>query len=289
MARSSLRGYPAGAVSSPCYRRARIPEARGCADNRASRDWLDATSALPMPHRYTFADNLAAAFLAGAWTRKALLRRGVEASGGHTHYLRTVVGKVLLWFPTTAPRPDAAVLARALDGQFGSWLPSICDSPHRIYWLVPRMMSSPWEVPPLTTTGAVAEWLGLTHGELDWFADRQHRGTRTPPGPLRHYAYHWLKGRHGKRRLLEVPKHRLKEIQRRLLHDILDCLPPHNAVHAFSSGPLGRHLRCNPMPIAASFCASTCVPSSRRSLAARVHASCSAWKPAGPGAMWPAS
>ncbi len=189
-----------------------------------------------MPHRYTFADNLAAAFLAGAWTRKALLRRGVEASGGHTHYLRTVVGKVLLWFPTTAPRPDADVLARALDGQFGSWLPSICDSPHRIFWLAPRMTPSTWQVPPLTTTAAVAEWLGLTHGELDWFADRQGRGARTPAGPLRHYAYHWLKGCRGKRRLLEVPKHRLKEIQRRLLHVILDRLPPHNAVHGFRRG-----------------------------------------------------
>jgi RNA-directed DNA polymerase len=93
-----------------------------------------------------------------------------------------------------------------------------------------------WQVPPLRTTGAVAEWLGLTHGQLDWFADCQGREARYPAGPLRHYSYLWLKGRGGKRRLLEAPKRRLKEIQRRLLHDILDFVTPHPAAHGFRSG-----------------------------------------------------
>jgi hypothetical protein len=88
----------------------------------------------------------------------------------------------------------------------------------------------------LVTTGALAEWLALSHGELDWFADCQGRESRVPAGPLRHYTYHWLKGRSGKRRLLEMPKRRLKEIQRRLLHEILDRLSPHPAVHGFRKG-----------------------------------------------------
>jgi len=128
------------------------------------------------------------------------------------------------------PTPDPDVLARALAHASDE------DSLRRIYWLTPRMTQAPWSVPQLATTGALAEWLGITHGELDWFADCQSREERTPAGPLRHYTYNWLKGRRGKRRLLEMPKHRLKEIQRRVLHDILDRLPPHNAAHGFRQG-----------------------------------------------------
>ena len=32
---------------------------------------------------------------------------------------------------------------------------------------------------------------------LDWFADGRGLEARTPPGPLRHYTYHWLTGREG--------------------------------------------------------------------------------------------
>src|SRR5260370_6179496 len=108
------------------------------------------------------------------------------------------------------------------------------SKPRRIPCRRPRMSPAKgtpqtWQIPPLTTTAALADWLGLTHGELDWFADCQGREVRMPAGNLRHYVYHWLRGRAGKRRLLEMPKRRLKDIQRRLLHHILDPLNPHPA------------------------------------------------------------
>jgi hypothetical protein len=98
------------------------------------------------------------------------------------------------------------------------------------------MAPSAWPVPALATTAALAEWLGLTPGQLDWFADCQGREARHPPGPLRHYGYRWLAGRSGKRRLLEQPRARLKALQRRVLHGILDLVPAHDAAHGYRQG-----------------------------------------------------
>jgi hypothetical protein len=98
------------------------------------------------------------------------------------------------------------------------------------------MAPSPWQVPAFATTAALADWLGLTPPELDWFADRHGFEANVSPGPLRHYIYHWLAGRSGKLRLLEKPKQRLKAIQRRLLHALLDRIPPHDAAHGFRPG-----------------------------------------------------
>jgi hypothetical protein len=98
------------------------------------------------------------------------------------------------------------------------------------------MRPSPWPVPPLRSPAALAKWLELTLGELDWFADCQAREAGLPEGRLRHYSYRWLAKGRGRWRLLEMPKHRLKAIQRRLLHELLTHIPPHDAAHAYCRG-----------------------------------------------------
>src|SRR5262245_28746106 len=101
----------------------------------------------------------------------------------------------------------------------------------------PRMAANPtFPVPPIVTTVALAERLGLTPGQLDWFADRRGMEAKGHQQPLRHYTYRWLTSRSGKRRLLEVPLPRLKGIQRLVLHEILDNIPPHDAAHGYRSG-----------------------------------------------------
>jgi hypothetical protein len=94
----------------------------------------------------------------------------------------------------------------------------------------------PWrfEVPRYETTGQLAQSLDLTISEIEWFADLQGR-LRTAPFPLQHYRSARLDKRHGVR-LLEVPKPRLREIQRKILHRILDRIPPHPAAHGFRKG-----------------------------------------------------
>jgi hypothetical protein len=97
-------------------------------------------------------------------------------------------------------------------------------------------MPTSWQVPALPTTTALADWLGLTRKELDWFADYFGLEAKVPLGPLRHYTYRWLAGTAGRARLLEMPKRRLKAIQRQLLNDMLARIPPHPAAHGFRPG-----------------------------------------------------
>lgn len=94
-----------------------------------------------------------------------------------------------------------------------------------------------WPVPPFATVGDLATWLGVTPNELLWFADP--RGLERRVGnteALRHYRYRWLPKATGGIRLLETPKPRLKAFQRRLLREILDHVPAHDAAHAFRRG-----------------------------------------------------
>ncbi|MEX0701082.1 MAG: reverse transcriptase family protein [Planctomycetales bacterium] len=105
----------------------------------------------------------------------------------------------------------------------------------------PQMNPAPgipaeWDLPQLVTPGQLMEWLELTGGELDWFADMHGRERRRPPGALRHYRYRWIAKPAGGGRMIEAPKARLKSIQRRVLHDLLDRIVPHDAAHAFRPG-----------------------------------------------------
>ena len=50
---------------------------------------------------------------------------------------------------------------------------------------------------------------------------------------LQHYRYRWIRKRHGSARLIESPKPRLKMLQRRLLREIVDRIPAHDAAHGF--------------------------------------------------------
>ncbi len=92
---------------------------------------------------------------------------------------------------------------------------------------------------PLDTPGALADFLGVSGTELDWLADLQGRNER--PGEregVRHYRVVLIRGRGAgaRPRCLEVPKGRLRALQRKLLRAILDPVPVHAAATAFHSG-----------------------------------------------------
>ncbi len=94
-----------------------------------------------------------------------------------------------------------------------------------------------WDLPAITSTGALAEWLDLDPDELEWFADLKGLAAKNP-GRLRlaHYRYRVLSKSFGRLRLIEIPKARLKSLQRRILAGILDRIPPHPAAHGFRKG-----------------------------------------------------
>jgi hypothetical protein len=93
-----------------------------------------------------------------------------------------------------------------------------------------------WNIPPIESAGELANWLGLEAGELEWFADLKGLESIRGSARLRHYHYRVLAKKLGRIRLIEVPKPRLKEIQRQILSEILNQIPPHPAAHGFVKG-----------------------------------------------------
>jgi hypothetical protein len=177
--------------------------------------------------------NLASAFLAGAWSAAALAQRGAQALGRKQRGLTALVRRVLAAYPDAPHSDDHERLAAFVAARGRLAAPQTA----RVFPLTPRMRPNPaWPVPAITTTAALAQRLGLTPSQLDWFADRRGMEAKRLDGPLRHYTYRWLTSRGGKRRLLEAPRPRLKALQRRILHELLDAIPAHDAAHGYRPG-----------------------------------------------------
>ena len=100
---------------------------------------------------------------------------------------------------------------------------------------VPRPEWVPHDTPLLSSPKDLAEWLGLLPEELVWFSGSWRQDERAS-SRLAHYAYRWVPKRSGGFRLIEMPKSRLREIQRRLLHGLLERIPVHQAAHGFIRG-----------------------------------------------------
>jgi hypothetical protein len=90
-----------------------------------------------------------------------------------------------------------------------------------------------WNLPVIESVGDLADWFALNLGDLEWFADLKRLGYKLREPKLQHYSYRILPKRTGGVRLLESPKTRLKELQRRILSEILDRVPVHPAAHGF--------------------------------------------------------
>jgi RNA-directed DNA polymerase len=189
--------------------------------------------------RETVARGLASAFLAGEWSRRELLFRASDALGSGGRWLRSLVHDILFVFPE-APRDVRDSLARFIlsHEEFGeAWSRRELRARFR-HWYADRPAMAPprWPVRRLDTLGDVADWLGLDANDLEWLADRKglERLTREPR--LQNYRYAWVLKRSGGARLLEAPKSRLKALQRKILRDVLDVIPAHDAVHGFRQG-----------------------------------------------------
>nr|WP_246315317.1 reverse transcriptase family protein [Kineococcus aurantiacus] len=92
-----------------------------------------------------------------------------------------------------------------------------------------------FSVPPLDTVDDLAAFCGLDPAQLDWFADVHRFQVRAGGSALHHYRARWVAKR-GAPRLLEAPKPRLKAVQRKVLHEVLDRFPVHDAAHGFVPG-----------------------------------------------------
>ena len=194
-----------------------------------------------MKREHFIAQSLADAMLAGSCDVEGFIERATWLLGRKPRWLAPLCKRVFNAFGSSLEQRDRTRLTEWIRHDRGyrdAWLAA---RPPRIahYALYPPRMSprrgalAACGLPDLPTPGDLAAWLGVSVSELDWFADV--RGMNTPEGPLCHYRYMWVTKSYGMR-LVEVPKIRLREIQRRILRGILDPVPVHRAAHGFCHG-----------------------------------------------------
>ncbi len=184
--------------------------------------------------RQDLARALAAAFLAGTWSRDGLVDSGVVVLHRRARWLPPLARQVLEVHPeppADRPRELAALLAS---------LPA-ADKARRARPLThiattTRMVRNPWRLPELHELADVAALLALADAELDWFTDARRWARLAGPEPLRHYVVTTRRARSGAVRVLEAPKARLKAVQRRLLSEVVGRIPAHEAAHGFVPG-----------------------------------------------------
>lgn len=189
--------------------------------------------------REKVADVLAAAFLSGPWHLRSLLARGDAALDAGGEWLRAIAFDVMQRWKK-APLHDSRALARFIvthDAFLHAWdegeIPHVVGLPSPFH---PEMRASRWPVRVLNTTGDVAAWLELSSEELTWFADVAAAGRHRRREVARHYTWDWVARGERLPRLLEAPKQRLKHLQRRVLREVLEKLPVHDAAHGFVAG-----------------------------------------------------
>lgn len=182
---------------------------------------------------------VASAMLAeGAWSETELAARATAVFDKRPRWMAAAVTAVIAAHPTREGVTVAGLIALL------SSRPGVVRAIRRAHvvvrrWAIPVVALVPprWPVPAFESANALAAWLELSPAELAWFADVKGLG-RDPERDeaLRHYRTRWVPKKRGGARLLEAPKPRLREMQRRMLREILDAIPSHEAAHGFRRG-----------------------------------------------------
>lgn len=179
--------------------------------------------------------------LSGPPTSASVRARCAKALGGNSAWVG-VLAKAILQEHARNWHPNfRKALARSIQNHpafQGAWASPQPPRIRRYFLTSPALARRPLSLqscalPDLTTRGDIARWLKLEPAQLDWFADIEGRNIRATDERLRHYSYQWLAKRSGGFRLLEIPKLRLRALQRRILHELIEYVPPHEAAHGF--------------------------------------------------------
>ncbi|HSG69580.1 MAG TPA: reverse transcriptase family protein [Planctomycetaceae bacterium] len=194
-----------------------------------------------MPSRQSIARALAEVFAAGSFDADDLVERGTRLFTRHSEWLKPLAQRVADAY-STGTRPRRITIEKFLLADRG--FARACqkhdlrfsDEVVGSFTMSPVDSARAWDVHPINSSGELASWLGLTIGELDWFADRKRLGYKQHRPKLSHYRYRTLMKKFGQVRLIEAPKPRLKAIQHRILTEILDAVPPHPSAHGFRRG-----------------------------------------------------
>jgi RNA-directed DNA polymerase len=178
---------------------------------------------------------IARAFLAGEPNVDQLIERATRMLGKPSRWIIRAARRFVKEFPPDKTRPRQREVVEFLFRfpaprrlKINEWL----TGPQQMQ---PANAAEGWPIPPIETAGALADWLQLDPGDLEWFADLGGLNRKATPR-LRHYHYRVLTKQSGSMRLIEAPKPRLKALQRTILSGILEKIPSHPAVHGFLKG-----------------------------------------------------
>jgi RNA-directed DNA polymerase len=198
---------------------------------------------LPTVRHITLA--LADAMLAGPVEPEAMVERMAASLEIRADWMMGIARTVARRFGASWERVERAELVRLLDGieSFQRVLHNEQQRPVvvRVLKRAPQQLQPPARLsgiglPQLATLGDLAAWLEVDDAELEWFADRWRITPQDSSTPLHHYAYKVIEKRDGRSRLIEMPKSRLRNLQRKLLKDLFEHVPPHDCVHGFRKG-----------------------------------------------------
>lgn len=188
---------------------------------------------------------LARAFLAGEQTADAIASRAARMLGRNWRWLGPLARRYLeAYAGKPRPRERDAVRFLRSDSKFreawskyhgrGLVTEELLHEPQAMQ---PVEAAVGWNLPAIESTGDLAAWLGLPVEELEWLADLWALAYKQTAAPrLAHYNYEVLAKQSGKLRLIESPKTRLKELQRKILSEMLERIPSHPAAHGFVKG-----------------------------------------------------
>jgi RNA-directed DNA polymerase len=191
----------------------------------------------------TLVGMLATSFLAGEPTVEQIIARSSHALGKNWPWLRPLAQRYVKAVAGRT-RPRHREVVKFLDQDRGfrhAWSKYFHELSVQRWMTEPQRMqpcgvASTWNVLVIESVGALAEWLALTTGELDWFADLKGLAYKKNFPKLGHYHYRVLAKDSRSIRLIEAPKPRLKELQGQILEHILDRIPTHPAAHGFVKG-----------------------------------------------------
>ncbi len=189
---------------------------------------------------------LALSLIAGSWDRASLVDRLSRAVSGGPPDPERLAARMLFHFDHGLP-PTYSQLAtfiqqeqlfrEAHERSDGSFEPKLLLDPP-VMGPMPEGLAT-FPLPQLATWKDLRLWVGLSDNELAWFADREEWQGRLAETKLHHYRYRWVPKRSDQMRLIEIPKSRMKAIQRQILRDLLNHVPPHPCAHGFR-----RHRSC---------------------------------------------
>jgi len=183
---------------------------------------------------------IAASVLAGEPSAEGISSRLARTFGKPHRWHRSLARRYLKAFPANT-RPSRRDVLNFLkdDGnlrrnraerpdQFlvGEWI----NEPFR---MAPVPAAAGWDIPVIESAAGLAACLHVDVNDLLWLADLKGLGAKLGRPRLNHYHYRPVTKSTGGVRLIEIPKPRLKNVQRRILAGILGRIPPHPAVHGF--------------------------------------------------------